>query len=118
LLAIGGIVAMITGGLLLVQGPIPQLQIKLSTTLAATIPVAVVTIVLVSLVFLSRKRKSVVGEESMIGESGVAKTDILQEGKVMVHGEYWNASSKRPIPAGAHVRVIKVDGLKIEVEQL
>jgi membrane-bound serine protease (ClpP class) len=118
LLAIGGIVAMIAGGLMLVQGPIPQLQIKLSTTLAATLPVAVITIVLVRLVFLSRKRKSIVGEEGMIGESGVAKTDILEEGKVLVHGEYWNASSKRPIPAGAHVRVIKVDGLKIEVEQL
>ena len=36
----------------------------------------------------------------------------------MVHGELWNASSERPIPAGARVRVVKLDGLKVEVEQV
>jgi membrane-bound serine protease (ClpP class) len=118
LLAIGGILAMIFGGLMLVHGPIPQLQIRLATTLAVAFPVAIITIVLVRLVFLSHKRKSVVGEESMIGKSGVAKTDLHPEGMVLVHGELWSASSDRPITAGAHVRVTKVDGLKIEVEQL
>jgi membrane-bound serine protease (ClpP class) len=53
----------------------------------------------------------------MIGETGVAKSDIHAGGKVLVHGEYWNAFSERPIPSGARVRVVKVDGLKIEVEQ-
>src|SRR5207247_2711760 len=41
LLAIGGIIAMIAGGLMLVEGPIPQLRVRLSTTLGVTIPVAV-----------------------------------------------------------------------------
>jgi len=118
LLAIGGIIAMIAGGLMLVEGPIPQLRVRLSTTLGVTIPVAVITIVLVRLVYLSHRRKSSVGEEGMIGEAGVAKTDIHKQGKVLVHGEYWNAFSERPIPAGARVRVIKVNGLTIEVEQL
>ena len=54
----------------------------------------------------------------MIGEVGVAKTDIQNEGKVLVHGEYWTASSARPIPAGSKVRVVKVQGLKLEVEPL
>jgi membrane-bound serine protease (ClpP class) len=52
----------------------------------------------------------------MIGEVGVAKTDILEEGKVMIRGEYWNAFSERPIPAGSRVRVIKAEGLLIQVE--
>jgi membrane-bound serine protease (ClpP class) len=117
ILALGGIVAMIAGGLMLVQGPIPQLRIQLSTTLAVTIPVAIITVFLVRLVFLSRRQKSVTGGEGMIGEEGVAATDIHTEGKVQVHGEYWNASSEKPIPAGSRVRVLKVHGLKIEVEQ-
>jgi len=116
-LAIGGILAMIAGGLMLVQGPIPQLRIRLSTTLIVAFPVAVITIVLVRLVYLSHRRKSIVGEEGMLGEEGTAKTDIHEEGKVFVHGEYWNASSKRPIPAGVHVRVVRVQGLKVEVER-
>jgi membrane-bound serine protease (ClpP class) len=118
ILALGGIIAMIAGGLMLVEGPIPQMRVRLSTTLFVTFPIAIITVLLVRLVYLSRKRKSVTGEEGMIGESGVAKTDIHVEGKVLVHGEYWNASSDRPIPAGTRVRVIKVQGLKVEVERV
>ena len=66
--------------------------------------------------FLSHRTKSVTGEEGMIGEQGIAKTEIHSEGKVHVHGEYWNAFSNRPIPAGARVRVVRVQGLRVEVE--
>jgi membrane-bound serine protease (ClpP class) len=117
ILAIGGIFSMVAGGLMLVEGPIPQMRIRLSTTIGAALPLAVITVVLVRLVLLSHRRKSSVGEEGMIGEVGVAKTDVHQDGKVLVHGEYWNASAERPIPAGTRVRVVKVHGLRIEVEQ-
>jgi membrane-bound serine protease (ClpP class) len=118
ILALGGIASMIAGALMLVQGPIPQLRIQLSTALAVTIPVAIITVFLVRLVYLSFKRKSITGSQAMIGEEGVAKSDINLEGKVLVHGEYWNASSAKPIPSGSRVRVTKVQGLKLEVEQL
>jgi membrane-bound serine protease (ClpP class) len=92
--------------------------VRLSTTLAVTFPLAIITVLLVRLVYLSHQRKSVTGEEGMLGLEAVATTDIHEEGKVMVRGEYWNASSEKLIPAGAKVRVVKVDGLKVEVEQL
>jgi membrane-bound serine protease (ClpP class) len=116
ILALGGIVAMIAGGLMLVEGPIPQLRIRLSTTLAVALPLSIITVILVRLVFLSHRTKSVTGEEGMIGEQGIAKTEIHNEGKVHVHGEYWNAFSNRPIPAGSRVRVVRVQGLRVEVE--
>jgi membrane-bound serine protease (ClpP class) len=118
ILALGGIIAMIAGGVMLVDGPIPQLQVHLSTTMFVTFPIAIITVLLVRLVYLSRKRKSFSGKEGMIGESGIAETEVYSQGKVLVHGEYWNASSDRPIPAGTRVRVIKVEGLKVLVEQL
>jgi membrane-bound serine protease (ClpP class) len=118
ILGIGGIIAMIAGGLMLVEGPIPQLRVRLSTTLIAALPLAIITIVLVRLVLLSHRRKSTVGEEGMVGKIGVAKTDVHESGKVMVHGEYWNAFSNRPIPSDARVRVVKVHGLRVEVEQV
>ena len=52
----------------------------------------------------------------MIGEMGVAKSDIFREGKVLVHGEYWNAASAAPIAAGSRIRVVNVHGLKVQVE--
>ena len=109
ILALGGILSMIAGGLMLVQGPIPQLRVRLSTTLAVTFPIAIITVLLVRLVYISYRRKSVTGEEGMLGEAGVAKTDILNDGKVLVHGEYWNASSMQRIPACARVRVVRVE---------
>ena len=109
---------MIAGGLMLVEGPIPQLRIRLSTTLAVALPLSLITVILVRLVFLSYRKKSVTGEEGMVGEQGIAKTDIHTDGKVFVHGEYWNAFSDRPIPSGARVRVVKVQGLKIAVEEI
>jgi membrane-bound serine protease (ClpP class) len=118
ILALGGIVAMVFGALMLVQGPIPQLRIQFATTLAVAIPLAIITVFLVRLVYLSHQKKSVTGAEGMIGELGVAKTDIHNDGKVLVHGEYWTAFSEKPIPAGSKVRVRKVQGLKLEVEPL
>jgi membrane-bound serine protease (ClpP class) len=115
-LAIGGCVAMIAGGLMLVEGPIPQLRIRLSTTLGVTIPVALITVFLVRLVLLSHRRKAVTGEQGMIGEVGVAVSGIHDNGKVLVHGEYWNASSTAPISAGERIRVVNVHGLKVKVE--
>src|SRR5262245_43412932 len=66
ILAIGGIIAMIAGGLMLVEGPIPQLRVHLSTVVGLAIPLAIITIVLVRLVFLSYRRKSIVGGEGMV----------------------------------------------------
>src|SRR5216117_535017 len=69
ILATGGIAAMIAGGLMLVEGPIPQLRVRLSTTLAVEFPVAIITVVLVRLVYVSHRRKSITGEQGMLGES-------------------------------------------------
>ena len=56
------------------------------------------------------------GEAGMVGETGVAKSDIHQDGKVSVHGEFWNAVSAVPIGVGSKVRVVGVHGLKVQVE--
>src|SRR3989442_4174719 len=72
ILALGGIVAMIAGGLMLVEGPIPQLRIRLSTTLAVAIPLSAITVILVRLAFLSHRSKSVTRAEGMVSEKSVA----------------------------------------------
>ncbi len=115
-LAMGGIVAMIAGGLLLVEGPIPQLRVQLGTLVAVTLPLALITVFLVRLVFVSHRTKATTGRSGMIGEIGTASTGVFDEGEVMVHGEYWAAHSNQAIPKGSKVRVVQVDGLNLEVE--
>jgi membrane-bound serine protease (ClpP class) len=43
-------------------------------------------------------------------------TELAPEGKVFVHGEYWDAIAVRPADAGARVKVTAIDGLKLTVE--
>lgn len=53
---------------------------------------------------------------TLVGMIGEARTEIFNEGSVYVNGEDWSARSKVRIPAGAKVRVLRRDGLVLEVE--
>ena len=115
-LGIGGIIAMILGALFLVDGPIPEMRVHLLTALSVSIPLGVIAIFLMGLVLKARRNRVVTGTEGMIGEIGVARTQLGLEGKVFVHGEIWNAVAKAPLAEGVKVRVSAVNGLRLVVE--
>ena len=115
-LAIAGIASLTIGGLLLIDGPIPQLRVQLWTALAVSVPLGAITVFLMGIALKARQNKRVSGMEGMIGEIGVAQTALVPEGKVSVHGEIWNAVSSVQIGAGDSVRVTAVDGLMLRVE--
>lgn len=54
----------------------------------------------------------------LVGSVGEAKTDISVEGSVYVAGELWSAHSREPISQGSRVKVVKREGLILEVELL
>ena len=56
--------------------------------------------------------------QKLIGQTGEAKSRILEEGSVQVAGELWSARSEKPIPAGSHVRVLSREGFTLVVEHL
>lgn len=114
-LGVGGIVALTLGGLLLVDGPIPEMRVKWLTALGVSVPLGLITMFLMTIVLKARRNKVATGEEGMIGEFGEARTDLSPEGKVFVHGELWNAIANEPVKAGERVVVTRVDGLQIEV---
>lgn len=115
-LAIGGIVTMVLGALLLVDAPIPEMRVHLWTALAVSIPIGLITAFLMTLALKARRNKVVTGEQGLIGEVGVAKTPLSPQGKVFVHGEIWDAVSSMNIAAGERVIVRRVDGLQLEVD--
>jgi membrane-bound serine protease (ClpP class) len=117
-LGVAGIAALTMGGLLLVDSPIPELRVHLLTALGVSIPLGVITVFLTSLAIKARRAKVTTGQQGMIGEVGVARSDLAPSGTVFVHGELWSAYSPRPVVNGQRVRVIRVDGLHLEVEPL
>lgn len=54
----------------------------------------------------------------LVEATGIARTDIHQEGSVYLHNEDWSAKSEHPIPAGAEVRVLRREGFILWVEAI
>lgn len=115
-LTVGGIVVLTLGGLLLVDGPIPEMRVKLAVALAVSLPFGLITAFLMSIALRARRNKVVTGSQGLIGELGVACTDLAPGGKVFVHGELWNAHSRQPLRSGAQIRVVAIRDLELEVE--
>ena len=115
-LAAGGILALVLGALILVNSPWPQARIHLSTALSVALPLGVIMVVMLRYVIAAKRRKATTGEAGMVDSVGVAKTDLEPLGKVLVHGELWDARARQPIAKGTRVRVREVEGLTLVVE--
>jgi membrane-bound serine protease (ClpP class) len=116
ILGTGGVICMIVGAMLLVDGPIPEMRVHLITALVVSIPIGVIAVFLMTLVMRAHRNRVVTGTESMIGEVGVARTAVQADGKVFVRGELWNATAQNAIAEGSRVRVQSVQGLRVVVE--
>lgn len=116
ILGAGGALAMVLGAVLLIDSPIPELRIQWATAIALALPFSAITVFLLTIAARARRNKVETGPEGMIGQTGAAVTELAPEGKVFVHGEYWDAVSLRPVAAGAPVRVTAIDRLKLTVE--
>ncbi len=117
-LTLGGIISMIIGSLMLFESPAPFMKLSLALVLPAVVVTAIFFTVTLSLAFKAQRRKPVTGVEGLIGESGIADTDVTKEGgMVSLHGERWTAFSDEPIPKGSRVVVDRVSGLKVKVRR-
>ena len=112
----GGMLMMVLGMLLLVDGPIPEMRVRLITALSVTIPLGAITVFLLTLAIRARRNKVVTGKESLIGEIGVARSPLVPDGKVFVRGALWNAVASANVDIGQAVIVRNVQDLTLQVE--
>lgn len=119
LLAVGGIVSLIFGSLMLMDSPVPELRLGLTLVLPVSLGLSAIVLFLVRLAVQSQRRRAVTGDAGMIGETGQALTAIAPggAGRVSVHGEIWNATAEEPIAEGDEVAVTAVRGLKLTVRR-
>jgi membrane-bound serine protease (ClpP class) len=117
LLAVGGLLSLVLGSMMLVDTPLPEMQLGLRFILPVSLATAGIMLFLVRLGIQSQRRPSVTGESGMVGKSGQALTAIPPggRGRVRAHGEIWAAISPEAIAEGDTVRVTAVDGLTLTV---
>ena len=67
-------------------------------------------------IWLSRRRRAVVGAEALLGAEAVVVTACRPEGQVRVAGELWRARCDEGADVGQRVRIVGIAGLTLEVE--
>ncbi|HEX2917212.1 MAG TPA: NfeD family protein, partial [Edaphobacter sp.] len=123
-LGLAGTLCLIIGLLTLVDGPIPEQRVHLSTAIAAGLGFGAVTFLLAWIALRARRSKVLTGPEAMIGARAVVQPHFNRraesEFQVEIRGEIWEArcfSHSAPLPeAGAIVQVKAVDGLVLLVD--
>jgi membrane-bound serine protease (ClpP class) len=118
ILTMGGVVSLIMGSLLLFDSPDPALRVSWKVMVPVLTIICLFFVSVIGLVLKAQVRKQRTGGEGMLGETGEAATDVYETGKVIIKGEYWNASSEKPVEKGKDIKVVSVEGLKVRVEKI
>ena len=117
LLSVSGAISIFLGSIMLIDSDDPAMQISravLYPTLSMTLLVTAGTIYLAA---RSSQLRTSTGLEGLVGEAGVVKETLNPQGRVLVHGEIWNAESDVTILEGEKVVVESVAGLTTKVRK-
>lgn len=116
LLSVAGTVSLLLGSLMLFEGEAPEGRLAWQVLLPTLLVISAFFTVVAWVVFRAQLSKPKTGSAGLVGEIGFVRQALEPEGKIFVHGELWNAVSRSPLQVGERVRVVKVTGLKLEVE--
>ncbi len=117
LLTVGGVISLFLGSLMLIESPAEYMKISLSVIIPAVLVSGAFFAFAITMAVKARLKKPTTGKEGLVGEIGIAATAIAPEGKVSIHGEFWNAVSDQTIEAGEKVHVIGMIDLKLKVKK-
>jgi len=115
-LGIGGIIAFVMGSIILMEAAPPGFELSMTVIAAVTITTALFFLLVVGMAIKARKRPVVSGTEEIIGALGAAHETFDRKGRVLVHGELWQARTETPLKKGDAVRVVALDGLYLLVK--
>ena len=116
LLAIGGVISMLLGSLMLIKTDAPFLQISWAVMIPVIGLTALLSFAMVGMGVRALRRRPLTGSEGMVGLVGIAKTALSPRGQIAIRGELWEAMSEEPVEAGRMVEVTAIEGLRLRVK--
>lgn len=117
-LGVGGIAAFVIGALMMFPARTPGFALSSAVVIAAALGSAALIVMALGALVHSRTKPVVTGSEALVGAEGEAVFWEGNEGRVRVHGEIWRARAEAPLEPGAHVKVIRRDGLVLVVQSV
>lgn len=119
LLTAAGVVALVLGSLMLFKSADLDPAVRVGRDVITSVTVAAVAVVSFLAVLAIRAHRQPVrtGAEGMVHERGVARTELAPRGKVLVHGEIWEALAEERVAPGEEVEVLAMEGLRLRVRR-
>ena len=114
ILAIGGVLSMLLGSLLLIDSAEPYLQISKVVIITTVIFISAFFLFIIRFAIRAHQRKVVTGKEGMVGEVG----EVRSQDAAFVAGEIWRIECPTPLAVGDKVRVLAVEGMHLKVEKI
>lgn len=114
-LGVGGIVAFTIGSIMLFEGEVPGFHIARGLIGGTALAAAIVMLLTAGVFMRARRARVATGVEQLLQEHAIAIEDFATAGRVDIHGEIWNAVTRTPVTKGARLKVLRVDGLTLEV---
>ncbi len=118
LLSIAGIISLFLGSIMLFDTGDPNMRVSWHVLIPTLVLISGFFVFVAGLVFKSQVTTPRTGAAGIVGEVGIVKKAIMPDGKILIHGELWNATAKEPISEGTRVRVLNLENLVLEVEPL
>jgi len=121
ILAIGGVISLTFGSFMLIDSSAaPFITISWKLIISTAICSALFFLLAVGAAIRTHRSKVTTGKEGLIGEVGIAKTNISKEGLVFAQGEMWKAmvEGEEEILEGEKVKIIGLEGLKLKVKKM
>lgn len=115
MLTVGAVISLTLGSVMLFESGEMAMRVSWAVIIPTVAAVSSFFIFALGLVVKALMKKPRTGEHGLVGEHGVALTDLDKTGKIALHGEYWDAHSDSFIPRGSRVRVLSVDELHVFV---
>lgn len=115
-IAVGGLVILVVGLILLAEGTGSAVPVVLIVALALTLVLFAALVVFE--VVMARDRPVTTGASGLENEIGVVREEIAPVGTVFVHGERWRAMAAdgAMLPVGTPVRIVAVHELTLVVQ--
>ena len=119
-LAVGGILSMVLGAVMLIDSQVQELQLGWPFLLSSMLALGAITTILARLGISAQRKQPVTGRAGMINALGevLSSIDAGGSGRVAAHGEIWTATADEDIAVGVQVQIVSIDGLKLTVRQL
>jgi membrane-bound serine protease (ClpP class) len=114
-LAIGGVVAMALGSLMLYDEPEAGFRVSWLVVVPTVAVTAGIFLFALTAGVRALARRPQLGAEALVGATGTAYEALTPQGHIKLKGELWRAVADRAVPEGAPVRVVAVDGLTLRV---